>query len=79
MQPGITYAQNKWTVDRNYILLNDTALFLNGVNYVPPLHWMMMLEDWDESQAEKDIAGMKSHRGKMCAFFSIVESRTACT
>ncbi len=68
---GITYAQDKWTVDRNYILLNDTALFLNGVNYVPPLHWMMMLEDWDESQAEKDIAGMKSIGVKCVRFFPL--------
>lgn len=65
------FSQNKWNVSRNYIQYDKKNIFLNGVNYVPPRQWMMMLENWDEAQVEKDIIGMKSLGVKCVRFFPL--------
>lgn len=64
-------AQNNWTVGENYVRHNNQDLFLNGVNYIPSHNWMMMLENWDEAQVEKDIIGMKSLGVKCIRFFPL--------
>lgn len=68
---SVSCSLNKWSVGDDYVKLNNHNLFLNGVNYVPPLDWMMMLENWDETQAEKDIVGMKSIGVKIVRFFPL--------
>ncbi len=67
----LSFSQNEWEVGKDYIIHNNNDIFLNGVNYVPPKEWMFMLDKWDEAQAEKDIAGMKSLGVKCVRFFPL--------
>ncbi len=68
------YAQQKWTVDGKFIDYQGKPVFLNGVNYVPPINWMMMFENWDAKQAERDIAALKQAGVKCIRFFPLWHS-----
>ncbi len=64
-------AENRWAVGGEYLTLNGNPVFLNGVNYVPPVNWHTSFEDWNPGDLESDLAALKKIGVKCVRFFPL--------
>ena len=52
------HSQDRWGVEGQYITQNDQPIFLTGANYIPPVAWFLIMENWNPADVEKDMAAM---------------------
>ena len=73
MVPGFSASGsgNRWAVGDQYLTLNGNPVFLNGVNYVPPVNWHTSYEDWNPKDLEADLAAMKKIGVKCARMFPL--------
>jgi hypothetical protein len=52
------HSQDRWGVEGQYITRNGSPVFLTGANYIPPVGWFLIMENWNPADVEKDMAAM---------------------
>ena len=62
---------NEWRVGEKYLTLNGNPVFLNGVNYVPPVNWHTSYEDWNPKDIEADLTALKKIGVKCVRMFPL--------
>jgi hypothetical protein len=69
LQPS--FAENRWAVGEKALTLNGNPVFLNGVNYVPPVNWHTSYEDWNPEELQADLIALKKIGVKCVRMFPL--------
>lgn len=53
------FAQDRWTIQGQYLALNGKPVFLTGANYIPSTGWLMILENWNPEAVDRDMVALR--------------------